>query len=176
MGRGSAPAAAIEISNRQYDILDKVQNSNNCGIRQHQRINIILLASQGIANKEVARLLNINLNTVKKWRNRWEIAHPKLQSFEKGLDNIGVKDTVLRKKMLEILKDSPRSGTPARITIAQKEQIVALACEQPEDYGIQKTDWTLKDLQKVVLEKQILPTITSVYIGRLLKNKQAPTS
>ena len=78
--------------------------------------------------------------------------------------------------MIEIFKDQSRSGRPARITLSQKKQIVALACESPEDYGIIKTDWTLNDLRQVVLEKQIVSTITSVYIGRLLKNKSTSTS
>lgn len=176
MGRGSAPAPALEISTRHYDILYKAKNRSNCGLRQYQRINIILLASQGIANKQIARELSVNLNTIKKWRHRWQIACPKLASFEKGLDGQGVSDNSLRKKMLEILKDEPRSGTPARISLAQKEQIVAIACKKPEDYGIIKTDWTLPDLRKVVLSKQIVPNISSVYIGKLLKNKATPTS
>lgn len=176
MAKGSAPAPALELSVRQYDILDKEQNKSTCGRRQHQRINIILLASQGTANKEIARLLNISLTTVKKWRSRWQLAYPKLQEYEKGADGNGISDLALRKKMLELLKDRVRSGAPAVISLAQKKQIVALACEEPKDYGIIKTDWTLPDLQQVVLKKQIVPSITSVYIGKLLKNKRVTTA
>ncbi len=176
MSRGSAPAPALELSQRQYDLLDKEQNRSNCGRRQYQRINIILLASQGVANKQIAKLLGLSLNTVKKWRGRWQTASAKLRLYEKGSDGRGVSDRALRKKLLEILKDQARSGAPPRISLAQKEQIVALACEAPEDYGIIKTDWTLPDLRQVAIDKQIVPTITSVYIGKLLKNQQTPTA
>jgi len=176
MARGSAPAPALDVSIRQYDILEKEQSRSSCGRRQYQRINIILLASQGKANKEIARLLSVSLTMVKKWRGRWQLAYPKLQEYEKGADSTGISDLALRKKMLELLKDQARSGAPAIISLAQKEQIVALACEKPEDYGIIKTDWTLKDLRQVVLEKQIVPSITSVYIGKLLKNKPVTTT
>lgn len=176
MGKGSAPAPAIELDSRYYEILEKVQNRSNCGKRQYERINIILLASQGVANKQIARILNISLNTVKKWRSRWQSAYPKLQIYAEGVEGKGVKDVALRKKMLEVLKDQARSGAPPRINQAQKEQIISLACESPKDYGVFKTDWTLGDLCQVVLSKQIVSTITSVYIGKLLKNKEASTT
>lgn len=176
MARGSAPAPALDISNRQYSILDKEQNRSTCDRRNYQRIHIIFLASKGIPNKQIALQLSITLNTVKKWRNRWQLAYPKLLAYEKGSDDTGVSDVALLKKMLEILKDQARSGAPCRITLSQKDQIVAIACEDPEDYGIIKTDWTLEDLRQVVLDKQIVSTITSVYIGRLLKNQPTPTT
>ncbi len=176
MPRGSAPAPALELSPRHYELLDKEQNRSKCGRRQYQRIHIILLASQGIANKQIAKLLGISLNTVKKWRGRWQRAYPQLQCYEKGSTGQGVSDGALRKKLLEILKDQARSGAPPRISLAQKEQIVALACETPKDYGIIKTDWTLPDLRQVVIDKQIVTSITSVYIGKLLKNKPTPTA
>lgn len=176
MARGSAPAPALATSSRQYDILDKAQNRSNCGRREHERINIILLASQGTANKQVARLLGISVKTVQKWRARWQAGYAQLQEYEKGSDGNGVSDSALRKKMLELLKDQPRSGSPCRISLVAKKQITALACEEPKDYGIQKTDWTLEDLRQVVLRKQIVPAITSVYIGRLLKNEPTSTT
>ena len=176
MARGTAPAPAIDVSPRQYNILDKEQNRSTCDRRNYQRINIILLASKGIPNKQVALQLEITLNTVKKWRNRWQSSFSTLTEFEKGSDGTGISDTVLLKKMLEILKDQARSGAPCQITASQKEQIIAIACEAPEDYGIIKTNWTLDDLRRVVLEKQIVSTITSVYVGRLLKNQPTPTA
>jgi len=99
MARGSAPALALEISSRQYDLLEKEQSRANCGRRQHQRINIILLASQGIANKQIARLLGITVKTVQKWRARWQAGYSKLQEYEKGADGNGVSDLALRRKM-----------------------------------------------------------------------------
>ncbi len=175
MRRGSAPAPAISMSSRCYEIFDKICNRRTCIGQNHTRISIILRASEGQSNGQTARELGIRVNTVKSWRKRWIEGYDKLQIFEKGPNEEGVTDQELLQKMLEIIKDRPRSGAPSRITMAQKQQIIAIACDEPEDYGLIMTDWTLEMLAKVSIEKNVVTTISPRYVGTLLKNKQAPT-
>ena len=116
------------------------------------------------------------MNTVKAWRSRWECGHEQLLEFEKGLSGQGISNFQLRQKMLELISDQPRSGAPAQISMAQKQQIVALACENPQDYGWVMTDWTHQTLAKAVVNQGIVESISACYVGRLLKNKQVATT
>jgi len=97
-----------------------------------------------------------------------------LESFEKGKDGQGVSDLELRRYLLGVLKDIARSGTPKTFTAAQEQQIVALACEEPNHHGIPITDWTHEMLAKTAIAKNIVSTISSSQVGRILKNM--PTS
>ncbi len=171
MGRGSPPAPAIQMSSRQYKIFSKERNKRTTSRQNYTRISILLGASQGQSNSQIAREEGVNLNTVKNWRNRWNAAYDQLKIFEKGPEGKSVSEHELLQKMLEIISDRPRSGAPPRITDAQKQQIVAIACEEPADYGIIMTDWTLEMLAATAIKKEVVASISPSYVGRLLKNK-----
>lgn len=176
MPRGSSAAAPIEMSTRHYSLLDKERSRHKCGRQLYKRIDIVLRCSDGQSNKHIARELGMSVNTVKSWRKRWQSSYEKLKAFELGKDGKGINDTLLSAKLLEILSDAPRSGTPCRISMAQKQQIVALACGPPRDHGIEMNNWTLVKLAEVAVDKQIVSTISSSYVGKILKNKRVATS
>jgi hypothetical protein len=50
-------------------------------------------------------------------------------------------------------------------------QIIAIACEKPEDHGRPVTHWTHRELAEVVVEKGIVDSISSSHLGTLLKKK-----
>ena len=75
----------------------------------------------------------------------------------------------LRTKIKEILSDIPRSEAPKRITLAQEQQIVGLACEKPEDHDIQMDNWTREMLAHVSKAIKIVDTISPRYVGTILK-------
>lgn len=169
MAGGQPPASAIPIGERQYQVLKKYNERRNIPNHFKLRSGIILGASQGHSNKGLARQLGINYNTVKKWRRCWQQYYDELCEYEKGESNQGVSDKQLLDKMLEILSDIPRSGTPIRITLAQKQQIVALACEKPEDHGIAMTQWNREMLAHVAMAKGIVESISPRYVSQILK-------
>jgi putative transposase len=75
-----------------------------------------------------------------------------------------------------VVQDLPRSGAPERITVAQKQQIVSIACEKPDTYGIEMTDWTHEMLVKVVMAQGIVDTISRRHLGGILKNERVTTA
>src|SRR3989339_1101619 len=91
-----------------------------------ERAKIILSSSEVKTNIQIARELNINRETVKKWRNRWLTSYQNLCKIEEDLDDKELKDV-----MLKILSDDERPGAPPEFTSEQIVQIVALACELP---------------------------------------------
>ncbi len=169
MQSGSPLAEKIEMNTRQYNLLDSEQRRQTISQHYAIRINILLRSSQGEGIKQIAREVGVAANTVRQWRSRWENAFRDLLEFEKGISNQGVSDKKLLEKMLEVLSDRPRSGCPARIQMEQKEQIRALACECPQDYGIVMDEWTHQILAQAAIKKGIVGSISPTYVGVILK-------
>ncbi|HFA50781.1 MAG TPA: helix-turn-helix domain-containing protein [Bacteroidetes bacterium] len=176
MTSGQPPAPAISMSDRTRRILLEERRRHSTGQRLCSRLDILLLAREGHSNSEISRRTGATHKTVRKWRRRWNGGHDKLLAFEQGKDGRGASDTELRRYLLGQLRDRPRPGAPKTITAAQEQQIIALACEKPGDYGIPRTDWTHGQLARTAVEKDILPGISSSQVGRVLKNKPAPTT
>ena len=174
MSRG-IPAKPIQISPKQYSILEKTVNKNTISHQLKIRIKIILAASKERNNSEIKRGLGISLNKVKRWRKRWESEWESLCAYESGLAENLIKPHDLLIRMQEILSDQPRSGTPKRITLSQQEEIVAVACRKPEEYGIPVSNWTGELLSEVLIREGIVQTITSRYVNIILKKKVAPS-
>lgn len=171
MRDGTAPAPAITMSERQYNLLKQEQNKRKTSRQNYIRITILLRASQGDSNKQIAREESLALSTVKIWRRRWNWVVEELLEFEKGISGQGASDYELLQKLLEVIKDRPRSGAPTQISMAQKQQIRALACEAPEDYGLVMTDWSHQTLAKAAVDQGIVKRISARHIGNILKKR-----
>lgn len=169
-------ALVVSLSERQIEILSKERNRHSVSQQLKRRIDIILLSNSGQTNTGIASDLGTTVKTVRSWRNRWVSSYSKLQYFEEGESGQGVSDLELCRYMLGVLKDLARSGTTKKFTAAQENQIVALACGKPSRHGIPITKWTHEMLAKVAIAKNIVPTISSSQIGRILKNKLTSTS
>jgi len=117
-----------------------------------KRARIILLANgEGQTNKEIARQVGMNKCDVTRWTKRW---------MARATEPVE-----------ERLSDAPRSGAPDRITAEQWCQIIALACEPPEDHGLPITHWTHRELAQEVVKQNIVDTISPSHIGTILKKK-----
>ncbi len=122
-----------------------------------KRAYIILLANgDKLSNKEVAKQVGMNQCDVTRWTKRWT---------ERTNDQVEFR-----------LIDAPRTGAPDRITAEQWCQIIAIACESPEDYGIPITHWTHKELVQEVIKQNIVDRISSSHLGTVLKKRFATSS
>ncbi len=118
------------------------------------RARIVLAATEGQNNSQIARSLGLETDTVRLWRNRW-LSFPAIPLPDFSLD--------------ERLSDVPRSGRPIQITAEQRCQIVALACEAPKEAGRPISQWTGREIADEVIKRGILPTISARHASRLLK-------
>jgi transposase len=92
--------------------------------RQVVRARIALLATKGMSLAAIARAASCDLKTARKWRGRFA-ATPSLHA----------------------LKDAPRSGRPARVSIANHQQLIKLACDRTtDDKSPFRQIWTLRSL------------------------------
>lgn len=177
MGRGQAPAKAIPMTPLQYVLLQIEGNRRTTQAQFRIRINLLLKAKKGESNSQIARDLAISLNTVKTWRRRWQGKYEQLCEYEKGMKSQGLSEHDYLKELLSHLRDNPRSGTRKRINLEEEQQIVALASEDPKDYGVEMTNWTHEMLAKVAIAQGIVGKISSRHIGNILKKANvSPTS
>jgi transposase len=105
-------AEPIVLSVVERGELDRLVRGHSTPQQLALRARIILLAAEGIGNRERARRLGITVQTVRCWRRRWD-DEPDLALADR-------------------LADAPRPGTPPTFTPEQICAIVALACEPPD--------------------------------------------
>jgi putative transposase len=118
------------------------------------RARIVLACASEANNAQIARELDVNLDTVRLWRTRWHACAPA------SLDDLPV---------VERLADAPRSGKPVRITAEQVRQILELACEAPERSGRPISQWTAREIADEVKGRGIVAQISDRHAARLLK-------
>jgi hypothetical protein len=103
-------AIIINLSEEAAAALSKLIKAHQTGQQKVIRARIIVAASQGQSNAQIARALGVDEDTVRLWRQRWQLLEPI------PLSELSV---------AERLDDIPRSGAPARITADQRCQIEA---------------------------------------------------
>lgn len=139
MRRGRPSSPAIPMSEYQQEILSKILKGHKLGQQLANRIKILLLAREGLSNAEVSRQLKITVNTVKKWRIRWQTNYEELLGLEKEED---FSESNYRVLLLGLLEDLPRSGSPKKFSLSQEQAIVSLACDKPQNHGIPMSSWS----------------------------------
>jgi putative transposase len=118
------------------------------------RTRIILAAADGNNNSQIARQLDLDVDTVRLWRQRWLAFAP-----------IPLSDLAVEER----LSDVPRSGRPVQITADQRCQIVALACEAPTTSERPISQWTGREIAAEVVKRGIVPKLSGRHAARLLK-------
>jgi len=113
------PFTQITLTKEQRDNL-KENLKPTTQYRFIQRVNVILLASNGLNNKEIANKVSLSVVAVSHWRTRYA--------------KIGI----------EGLNDLPRSGKPCIYGHDDRLKIVNVACKPPS----LKTRWTVRELSK----------------------------
>jgi len=110
------------------------------------RARIILRANDGWSNREIARDLGCDEDTVGKWRKRFAEQGPK------GL------------------WDLPRSGRPRTFSAEQVARVLERATQAPQDHGVPFSHWDAGALQRVAVEAGITESIHPTTIWRWLRD------
>ena len=157
----------IVLTHRQRETLEHLTRRRSSTQGLVRRARIVLAASEGHNNEQIARRLRINRETARLWRRVWSDAQELLGAAEEGEEETSEK--ALRKCVEEVLADAPRSGAPATFTPEQVVQIVALACEAPrEGSGRPVTHWTPRELADEAVKRGIVRSISVRSVGRFL--------
>jgi putative transposase len=159
-------AVSILVSERQRAILERWQkNKAGTSAQLIERCSLILLAADGVSNTEQGRLLGVDRQRARRWRTRWAENQERLAVAERE----GASDRDLANLLRELLSDEPRPGAPPTFTAEQLAQIIAVACEPPEESGRPVTHWTPRELVDEVVKRGIVETISPRHVDRILK-------
>ncbi len=155
------------LSNKQAALLNQIESSRTERSDHSIRASIILMASQGKTNKEIAKSLQIERGTAGKWRHRWINAHDGLAYADDMESGIRYKRSILK-----VLSDNPRSGAPCKFTPEQLCQIINVACEKPEDFGLPLSHWSLPSLASELQKRGIVESISSSKLSVFLNEAE----
>lgn len=126
---------------------------------------MILLAFDGLDNRDIAGQVGRERHAVGPWRRRWAEAFQRLVLVE-----CCEKPSALPRAIEGVLSDLPRSGSPGKFTAEQVTVILAVACEAPEASGRPVTHWTPMESDDEVVKQKIVASISARQVGRFLKS------
>ncbi len=158
-------AAAIQVSPTQQALLQSLLRQQTAEARLVRRAALILALAANPCVQAVARQQRLTRRTVRHWRDRWQEATPCLQQAEQDQAT----QSQLRALLEQVLDDAPRPGAPATFSPEQIVQLVAVACEPPEQSGRPISHWTARELADEVKKRQIVKDISPRSVGRFLK-------
>lgn len=158
-------AAKVLLSEKPLDILRQIVRQSTASVGLVQRCRIILLGFEGRLNEDIAALVNLHRRSVGVWRRRWQ------RSFE-ALIAIECSETTaaLRQAIEDVLSDAPRPGSPGIFTAEQVTQIIAIACEPPENSGRPITHWTGWEIADEAVKRGIVDSISVSQVNRYLRS------
>jgi putative transposase len=151
--RGPKPPT-IELTNGERQALDALVRRHSTAQQVALRARIVLAAAEGKNNAQIARQLEVSIDMVRLWRERWLVLQPA------SLEDLPIADR---------LRDAPRPGRPSRITDEQVCQIVELACVAPERSGRPISQWTGREIADEIIRRGIVDQISGRHAGRLVK-------
>ena len=167
----SPQASLIQLSPLQQDLLERLVKRTTSEQRLVKRGHIILEAAQGTSNTKIAQQWQVDYEPVRRWRDRWHAAESRLQAIEAA-----GKPKLLSQAIEVLLTDEQRPGAPATFTFEQFMQIIALACEKPEESDRPVSDWTPCELADEAVKRGIVKQISSRTVERFLKGERFATS
>src|SRR5258708_1808358 len=149
--RGPKPEALM-LSEQERKELEALVRRYSTPQQMAQRGRMVLAAAEGKNNSQIARELEVCVDTVRSWRTRWI-----------GLQAVPLEDLSMRER----LEDIPRPGKPSHITAEQTCRIGALACEQPKESPISHS--TGREIADEVMARGIVEQISPRHAARVLK-------
>lgn len=143
----------INLQEDEKKRLEKLLKKQSTPQNIARRVKIILLSNNTEKSyTSIAKSLNIDSCDITKWTKRW-IERSDIENIE------------------EKLQDNPRSRRPSGITPEQWCQIMALACEKPENHDVPITNWSHSTLTKEILKQGIVKAISQSHVGSFLKRQ-----
>jgi transposase len=155
MMRGPKPPA-VKLTDKERQGLERLIRRHSAPQQMVLRGRIVLIAAGGKNDAQIARELQITVDTARHWRDRWLALQP-----------ISMDDLTITER----LEDLPRPGKPARITADQRCQIEAMACEKPEDCGRPISQWTSREIADEIMKRGIVDSISPRHAARLLQRR-----
>lgn len=160
MARGPNPIEVI-LSDQEAQALEKCVKRHTTAQQIAQRVRIIQAAAGGQNNAQIARELGVSIDRARLWRRRW------VEWQAMPLEEYSVETR---------LRDVARSGSPGKFSAEQVAQIIAIACEVPQDSGYPVSHWTAQEIALEAEKRGVVVSISERQVGRFLKRSGATTA
>jgi transposase len=134
----------IRISSAEVRKLERIVREQRGEARMYRRARMVLLANAGTSIAAIARKTGTNRTRVGDWLRRFQT------------DGVGG------------LKDQPRSGRPVEVTSIERHQVIAAACSQPSEFGLERATWSHESLTEALEDSGLVRSISSSTVGRIL--------
>jgi putative transposase len=152
-------ATALHLSEKEQEALTRLTRRHRSEQQVVLRASIILAAAQGSSNIQIARELDINVDTVRLWRDRW-VRWQEIDQERSGEVPVS---------LAQRLQDASRPGAVPKFTMEQRTQMAALACEAPAKTGRPISQWTGREIADELKARGIVAHISPRHAARLLK-------
>jgi transposase len=119
-----------ELSAAEQETIAAWRGTRAGSVRLRDRACIVALSAQGWWVSDIARIVRVTPQVVRKWIQRFNAA---------GLDG---------------LQDQPRSGRPPTYTAEQSGEVIAVALLKPDSLGLPFGCWTLDRLEAYLNEER----------------------
>jgi transposase len=122
--RGASPKHRVKLTTARRQELNEIAHQYGRPHREVLRARILLALEVDPCVTAVAERLNIDVKTVRRWRDRFA-----------------------KKRCVQALKDEPRSGRPPEIGLLSRLELLSMACGNPSDFGeVSRKVWTIDSL------------------------------
>jgi hypothetical protein len=132
--------------------LEELAHSRTEQARLVQRAQIVLGCAEGQSHSALAQRLSTTRKTIQRWHQRFA----------------WLRQTEPEKPVRAHLVDAHRAGAPPRIAPQVWVDILALATTDPHSLGLPFSPWSSRELERQVIQRQILPRIDHSTIHRFL--------
>jgi putative transposase len=176
-------APAVLLTPQQLTILQQLVRSRSGPHYLALRARLILLAADGLSNVAISRQLALSLPTVRLWRNRWRAGTDRLLAHSiqypdqasGPIPPTPPPTPTLTELITKLLADIPRPGAPPTFSSEQLVQIVALACEDPQDSERPTSHWSPREVADEAVKRGIVQAISVRSVARFLKSGRSAT-
>jgi len=162
-------AKQVIIPKEEKKILRSIANKRNKNADVVERSRIILQYKETGSKKKTAESLGSTWDKVNRWVNRWNAKESERLDMERMYRVNELTKDGYQAELEKLLQDDYRCGAPVKFTESEKQQIIALATQKPEDAGVPITHWSYSILAQTAIDKGIVKTVSRVQIGRFLK-------
>jgi putative transposase len=159
----------LTLTTKQTQCLTDITRASTSPQRLVQRASMILGYALSGNQSAVAKAVKVDRDTVRHWLSRWRSVQADLERLEAMCQAEQLSACLYRREIEHLLCDAPRPGAPPTFSEAQKQQIIALASETPEQAGVPVTHWSHGLLAQTVTTKGIAQSISPAQVGRFLK-------